>query len=102
MRYLICLSIILCGCAHHESLTAITTEVRDAGGGDPRVVSVDAMRMWFIRHAGFAGHIAAECKGVEDHPLGWVEGTEGRVCMAAQDAAYIANMPRAYHDNIGW
>jgi hypothetical protein len=63
--------------------TPITREVMDAGGGDPAVVSPQAMRRWFLEHRRFAEHISGECRAVREHPLGWSDTTEGKACAAA-------------------
>ena len=103
MRQIVILGLIVSyfGSCTRGPETAITREVKDAGGGDPSVVSRDAMRSWFLQHSKFAEHIVTECRAIKDPPLGWMDTTEGQVCGAAQEAAFYTPA-KAYRDNIGW
>ena len=84
VRLLLLSAIVLGSCNRTPGpATPITREVRDAGGGDPGLVSAQAMRQWFLEHRRFAGHIAGECREIREHSLGWVDTTEGKVCAAA-------------------
>jgi len=84
MRPLLFSALIFSSCHRTPgSQTPITREVRDAGGGDPTVVSPQTLRHWFLDHRRFANHIAGECRVTNNHPLGWPGTTEGKVCAAA-------------------
>ena len=84
MRFILVAVLLLGSCRRIPGPeTPITREVMDAGGGDPTLVSPQALRHWFLEHRRFAGHIAGECRIVKEHSLGWSDQTEGRVCAAA-------------------
>ena len=82
MRVLVVVSALVALSCRTSGETAITREVKDAGGGDPAVVSPGALRVWFIEHPNFATHIAGECRAAVK-PGGWADSTEGKVCGAA-------------------
>jgi hypothetical protein len=85
-------AVLLLGSCHRTPgpQAPITREVLDAGGGDPAVVSPQAMRHWFLEHRRFASHIAEDCREIKDHPPGWVDRTEEKVCAAAFEAGMQA------------
>src|SRR6266542_1677547 len=84
MRLFLLTALILGSCHRTPGPeTPITREVMDAGGGEPAVVSPQAMRHWFLEHRRFASHLAGECRAIKEHPLGWSDTTEGKVCAAA-------------------
>jgi hypothetical protein len=89
MKSLLILALIMRSCQRTSGPeTAITREVFDAGGGNPAVVSPQAMRMWFIGHRPFASHVAGECRALAAHPLGWADTTEAKVCGAAVETEF--------------
>jgi hypothetical protein len=93
----LCFLLGLTSCAAEKCPVAgITKEVCDAGGGNPRYVSNQAMQAWFGRHQPFGRHIAEECvkiRSVHDW-IGYLDSPEGRVCAAAQ----ITQVSRAGRD----
>jgi len=65
MRLLLLAALMLSSCRRIPGTrTPITREVFDAGGGNPAVISKQALRHWFLEHRHFASHIAEDCAAI--------------------------------------
>ena len=91
MRPLVFVVLILSSCHRTpRPERPITREVFDAGGGNPALLSPQAMRHWFLEHRRFASHIAGECRAIKEHVPGWSDMTEGKVCAATLETETLA------------
>jgi hypothetical protein len=81
--------VLLVGCTQsQESRSAIVEKTEQAGAGDLAKASPAGIEDWFRKHRSIAVDIDKQCAPNRDRAdATWGDSTEGRVCLAARNAA---------------
>ena len=75
--------LILTGCAQ-KPRTALMRKMEQAGAGDLRTVTSQAIEQWFLRNPGVAFEVNRTCRDLRANaPATWGDTTDGRICSAA-------------------
>ena len=95
-------SLLMSACRPAEPHSAIVDKVRDAGAGDVAAASEAGIQDWLRSHADVAMQVNGMCTPARQSANAeWRDTTEGKVCLAARNAAMGAyRSPRdgkAYH-----
>ena len=77
-------------CSRPEPNSPIVEKVERAGSGSLTAVSKDGMREWLGKHKDVAYQADEMCKPVRVNATApWAESTEGRLCAAARELAFL-------------
>jgi hypothetical protein len=89
---LVVLPTFSCSCSEPNS--PIVEKVERAGSGSLTAVSKDGMRDWLGKHKDVAYQADEMCKPVRVNATAqWAESTEGRLCAAARELAFLRSGP---------
>ena len=81
-------------CSRPEPNSPIVEKVEKAGSGSLTAVSKDGMREWLGKHKDVAYQADEMCKPVRLKATAqWAESTEGRLCTAARELAFLRSGP---------
>jgi hypothetical protein len=81
-------------CSRREPNSPIVEKVEQAGSGSLTAVSKDGMREWLGKHKDVAYQADEMCKPVRLKATAqWAESTEGRLCTAARELAFLRSGP---------
>src|SRR5436309_1915094 len=85
---------MLSACGHSEPKSPIVARVEQAGAGDLATVSKDDIRAWLGKHKDVAYQADEMCKPVRQNATAqWEQSTEGRLCTAARELAFLRGGP---------
>jgi hypothetical protein len=100
-RNIVLMTVVLASCTR-EPDSPIVRRVEEAGAGNLRTASHDAVLDWFRKHQEVGQEIRKLCEPIrKDAPAEWADTTEGRVCQGAQAAAASYFKPRP-SDRVGF
>ena len=78
----------LVGCARKESRSEIVKRAQQAGAGDLTNASAFSIEDWMRKHKDVAVQLNTMCAPVRERAsANWGDSTEGKVCIAARNAA---------------
>lgn len=78
----------LAGCTRSEPRSPIVDRVQQAGAGDVTAASEFSIEDWMRKHRDVAVEVDRTCAPVREKANGvWGDTTEGKVCLAARNAA---------------
>src|SRR5438128_901850 len=99
-RSILLMTLVLVSCTR-ETDSPIVRRAEEAGAGNVRAASSDALLDWFRKHQVVGQEIRKLCEPIRKNaPATWADTTEGRVCQAVQAAAAFYFKPKPGDDRV--
>lgn len=81
-------------CAPREPHSEIVEKAQQAGAGDLKAASNEAIQQWLGKHREVAIQVDEMCKPIREKATAeWAGTTEGRLCSAARQTAFFRSGP---------